>query len=349
MANSHVHTLEIVEVIKETDAAVSLVFEIPDELVSRFRYHPGQFLTLEVPSEQSGSVARCYSLSSSPYLDDDAIVTVKRTIGGYASNWLCDNASVGMRLRVLAPSGVFVPKSLDADLLLLAAGSGITPIMSIAKSALIAGSGTVLLVYANDDAHSVIFGAELDDIATEFPDRCTVLHWLESERGLPSADDLRDLLVPYPAYEAFLCGPGPFMTACTAALHAINMPDKHIHHEKFQSLTGDPFADIEVAAAAAPSRWQADAVATATVQLDGRTIELPWPRTSTLLDTLLANGYDAPYSCRAGECSACACTVRAGKVRMLRNETLVDADLALGLTLACQSVPLTDHVEIDFD
>lgn len=77
--------------------------------------------------------------------------------------------------------------------------------------------------------------------------------------------------------------------------------------------------------------------------------ELPWPRTSTLLDTLPANGYDAPYSRRAGECSACACTVRAGEVSMLRNETLVDADLALGLTLACQSVPLTDHVEIDFD
>ncbi|WP_067838046.1 ferredoxin--NADP reductase [Nocardia lijiangensis] len=342
--NSHVHILEVVEVIKETDAAVSLVFEIPDALVPRFRYHPGQFLTLEVPSERTGSVARCYSLSSSPHLDDDAIVTVKRTADGYASNWLCDNASVGMRLRVLAPSGVFVPKSLDADLLLLAAGSGITPIMSIAKSALIAGSGTVLLIYANDDADSVIFGAELDEMAVEFPDRFTVVHWLVDERGLPTTTALRDLFTPYPRYDAFLCGPAPFLATCTAALRAIGMPDSHIHHEKFQSLTGDPFADIELPGADAES-----GTATATVELDGRTLELPWPRTRTLLEVLLANGYDAPFSCRAGECSACACTIRAGEVRMLRNETLVDADLALGLTLACQSVPVSDRVHIDFD
>ncbi|WP_431957073.1 2Fe-2S iron-sulfur cluster-binding protein [Nocardia lijiangensis] len=343
-ANFHVHTLEVVEVIKETDAAVSLVFEIPDVLVPRFRYHPGQFLTLEVPSERTGSVARCYSLSSSPHLDDDAIVTVKRTADGYASNWLCDNASVGMRLRVLAPSGVFVPKSLDADLLLLAAGSGITPIISIAKSALIAGSGTVLLVYANDDADSVIFGAELDEMAVEFPDRFTVVHWMVDERGLPTTPALRDLFTPYPRYDAFLCGPAPFLATCTAALRAIGMPDSHIHHEKFQSLTGDPFGDIELPGADAES-----STATATVELDGRTLELPWPRTRTLLEVLLANGYDAPFSCRAGECSACACTVRAGEVRMLRNETLVDADLALGLTLACQSVPVSDRVHIDFD
>ncbi|MFF0528467.1 2Fe-2S iron-sulfur cluster-binding protein [Nocardia amikacinitolerans] len=343
-ADSHVHALEVVEVIKETDAAISLVFEIPDALVHRFRYHPGQFLTLEVPSERTGSVARCYSLSSSPYLDDDAIVTVKRMPGGYASNWLCDNASVGMRLRVLAPSGVFVPKSLDADLLLLAAGSGSTPIMSIAKSALIAGTGTVLLVYANDDADAVIFGAELEEMAVEFPDRFTVVHWLVDERGLPTVPALRELLIPYPRYDAFVCGPAPFMATCTAALRAIGMPESHIHHEKFQSLTGDPFADIELSGTDAES-----GAATATVTLYGRTLELPWPRSRTLLDVLLANGYDAPFSCRAGECGACACTVRAGEVRMLRNETLVDADLALGLTLACQTVPVTDHVRVDFD
>ncbi|MEV6389917.1 ferredoxin--NADP reductase [Nocardia xishanensis] len=343
-ADSHVHTLEVVEVIKETDAAVSLVFEIPDAIVPRFRYHPGQFLTIEVPSERTGSVARCYSLSSSPHLDDDAIVTVKRTPGGYASNWLCDNAVVGMRLRTLAPSGVFVPKSLDADLLLLAAGSGITPVMSIAKSALIAGSGTVLLIYANDDASAVIFGAELEDIAVEFPDRFTVVHWLVGERGLPTTPALRDLLLPYPRYDAFLCGPAPFMAVCTAALRAIGMPESHIHHERFQSLTGDPFADIEL-----PCADDESDTAAATVTLGGRTLELPWPRTRALLDVLLANGYDAPFSCRAGECSACACTVRTGEVRMLRNETLVDADLALGLTLACQSIPVSDRVHIDFD
>jgi 3-ketosteroid 9alpha-monooxygenase subunit B len=341
--NAHVHTLEIVEVIKETDEAISIVFGVPNELTQRFRYHPGQFLTLEIPSERTGSVARCYSLSSSPHLDDELIVTVKRTADGYGSNWLCDNVSVGMHLRVLSPSGVFVPKTLDADLLLLAAGSGVTPIMSIAKSALIGGSGTVYLVYANAHAGAVIFGAELDEMIVEFPDRFEIVHWLESERGLPGVDDLVDLVEPYTAYDTFVCGPGPFMTACRAALRRIGMADKHIHTEKFQSLSGDPFADIAVAGSASGEP------ATVTVEFDGRLVEFAWPRETALLDVLLAAGYDVPYSCRAGECSACTCTVRAGSVRMLKNDTLVDADLALGLTLACQTVPTSEHVEIAFD
>ncbi|ESV65163.1 3-ketosteroid-9-alpha-hydroxylase reductase subunit [Mycobacteroides abscessus MAB_091912_2446] len=156
--NPHVHSLKVVEIIRETGDAVSLVFEVPDALVDAFRYRPGQFLTLKIPSEQTGSVARCYSLSSSPHLDDDLVVTVKRTDGGYASNWLCDNVGVGDHITVLTPSGVFVPRSLDSDFLLIAAGSGITPMLSIAKSVLLGGAGTVYLFYANRDAQSVIFG-----------------------------------------------------------------------------------------------------------------------------------------------------------------------------------------------
>lgn len=340
--NAHVHTLEIIEVIVETARARSLVFAVPDALAHRFRYHPGQFLTLEIPGAGGDSVARCYSLSSSPHLDDTLVVTVKRVEGGYASNWLCDNAVPGMRLRVLTPSGVFVPRSLDADLLLLAAGSGITPVMSIAKSALLGGSATVSALYANTDAGSVIFGAELAEMTVEFPDRFQVVHWLESERGRPSAAALAGLVAPYRAYQAYVCGPEPFMAASRAALRAIGMPDNHVHVEKFRSLTGDPFADI------APPAGGGAAVS-ATVALDGRTIDLAWPRGTPLLDVLLSNGYDAPYSCRAGECSACACTVRSGEVRMLKNDTLVDADLALGLTLACQTIPVSERIEIAFD
>lgn len=343
--SSRVHTLEIVEVIKETDEAASLVFAVPDELAERFRYHPGQFLTLEIPSDLTGSVARCYSLSSSPHLDDELVVTVKRTSDGYGSNWLCDNVSVGTRLRVLTPSGVFVPKTLDADLLLLAAGSGITPIMSIAKSALLAGSGNVYLVYANVGVESVIFGAELAEMIVEFPDRFQVVHWLESERGLPTVDDLAELLVLCERYDTFVCGPTPFMEVCRAALQVIGTPDKHVHIEKFQSLTGDPFADIVVADSTATTT----ATAAATIEIDGRSIDIEWPRDTPLLDVLLGKGVDAPYSCRAGECSACACTVRSGEVRMRKNDTLVDADLALGLTLACQAVPVSERIEIAFD
>ena len=343
-ANTHVHNLEVVEVIKETDDAMSVVFEVPEHLVHKFRYQPGQFLTLRIPSATTGSVARCYSLSSSPHLDDDLIVTVKRTFDGYASNWICDNVAVGTRMTVLSPSGVFVPKSLDADLLLIGAGSGVTPLMSIAKSALVGGAATVYLIYANRDERSVIFGAELDEMMVEFPDRIIVEHWLEIDRGLPTADALTDLVAPFPTYDAFVCGPSPFMAVVGDALAAIGMPDSHIHIERYQSLTGDPFADIVI-----PEITDGETPATAVVELDGAKVEVAWPRTTPLLDVLLSRGYDAPYSCREGACSACACTVRTGEVRMLRNDTLVEADLAIGLTLACQAVPLSDNVEIAFD
>ena len=160
---SHVLELQVAEVVEETADARSLVFTVPDGRsdipAERLRYSPGQFLTLRVPSERTGSVARCYSLCSSPFTDDPLTVTVKRTADGYASNWLCDNAHAGMQIHVLAPSGTFVPKTLDTDFLLLAAGSGITPMMAICKSALAEGSGKVVLIYANRDENSVIFAA----------------------------------------------------------------------------------------------------------------------------------------------------------------------------------------------
>lgn len=170
--------LQVTRVVEETADARSLVFAVPEGSTvpaDRLRYAPGQFLTLRVPpSDRTGSVARCYSLSSSPFTGDELTVTVKRTAqGGYASNWLCDNAHAGMRMHVLAPpSGTFVPpKTLDTDFLLLAAGSGITPMLAICKSALSEGAGRVVLVYANRDENSVIFGATLRELSAKYPDR----------------------------------------------------------------------------------------------------------------------------------------------------------------------------------
>ncbi|WP_040004421.1 ferredoxin--NADP reductase [Gordonia alkanivorans] len=333
----------MVEVVDETDDAVSIALAVPDHLVSRFRYHPGQFLTIKIPTDRPGGAARCYSLSSSPHFENDLIVTVKRTPGGYASNWLCDNARPGLSLTVMTPSGNFTPKSLDGDLLLVGAGSGITPLISIAKSALVGGTATVYLLYANRDRRSTIFGTELHDMVTEFPTRFTVEHWFESDQGLPTAEGLMRSLELFSAYDAYLCGPAPFMEAARSALHGIGLPDAHVHVERYRSLSGDPFADVII-----PSDTSAETVS-ATVELAGRRIELDWPRDTKLLDVLLSKGYDAPFSCREGECSACACTVRSGEVSMLKNDTLVDADLSLGLTLACQSVPVSESVEIAFD
>jgi 3-ketosteroid 9alpha-monooxygenase subunit B len=343
---SHVLELEIAHVVTETDDARSLVFTVPDDSqvpAERLRYAPGQFLTLRIPSDRTGSVARCYSLCSSPFADEALTVTVKRDRDGYASNWLCDNAHAGMRVHVLAPSGTFVPKTLDSDFVLLSAGSGITPIMSICKSALSEGGGKVVLVYANRDQRSVIFADALRELAATYPDRLTVVHWLESLQGLPSANALAQLAAPFTDRQAFICGPGPFMEAAREALESLKVPAAQIHLEVFKSLDSDPFAAVTI-------EDDSDTPpASAVVELDGQTHTVSWPRKAKLLDVLLDAGLDAPFSCREGHCGACATTLRNGKVSMEVNDVLEQQDLDDGLILACQAHPETDSVEVTYD
>lgn len=350
---THVLELEVVNVIDETSDARSLVFKVPEgpedpEIPSqKLRYAPGQFLTLRVPSDRTGSVARCYSLCSSPFTGDPLTVTIKRTVEGYASNWLCDNAHPGMRIHVLAPSGTFVPKTLDTDFLLLAAGSGITPMMAILKSALTEGSGKVALIYANRDENSVIFASALRDLAAKYPDRLTTLHWLESVQGLPSATALAELIAPYTAREAFICGPGPFMAAAEDALGSAGAHAGRVHTEVFKSLDSDPFAKVVIAS---EDTHEGDGgPANAIVTLDGDTHEVSWPRSAKLLDVLLAKGLDAPFSCREGHCGACAVVTKAGEVEMEVNDVLEQQDLDEGLILACQAHPRSDSVEVTYD
>lgn len=345
---NHVLELELAGVIEETADARSLVFKTPDGAdvpADRLRYAPGQFLTLRVPSDRTGSVARCYSLSSSPYTDDALTVTVKRTDGGYASHWLCDNAHAGMRIHVLAPSGTFVPKTLDTDFLLMAAGSGITPMMAICKSALSEGSGKVVLVYANRDEKSVIFADALRDLAAKYPDRLTVVHWLETVQGLPSAAALATLVSPYVGHEAFICGPGPFMAGAQEALNAAGTAPNRIHVEVFKSLESDPFAAVVIDDSDDDDRGPATAVVT----LDGETHEIRWPRSAKLLDVLLDKGLDAPFSCREGHCGACAVLLKSGEVDMEVNDVLEASDLEEGLILGCQAIPKSDSVEVTYD
>ncbi|MBO0680849.1 ferredoxin--NADP reductase [Mycolicibacterium sp. S2-37] len=347
---SHVLELEVADVVEETADARSLVFRVPDGPddpdipAERLRYSPGQFLTLRVPSERTGSVARCYSLCSSPFTDDPLTVTVKRTADGYASNWLCDNAEPGMRMHVLAPSGTFVPTSLDTDFLLLAAGSGITPMMAILKSALVEGKGKVVLVYANRDESTVIFAPALRELAAKYADRLTVVHWLESVQGLPTATALAGLVRPYTAHDAFICGPGPFMAAAEEALTDAGTAADKIHTEVFKSLESDPFAAVVI-----EEDDSDQGPATAIVVLDGQTHEVRWPRKAKLLDVLLDKGLDAPFSCREGHCGACAVLKTSGEVDMEVNDVLEQSDLDEGLILGCQAVPRSDSVEVTYD
>ncbi|MER5279621.1 ferredoxin--NADP reductase [Streptomyces sp. NPDC002809] len=338
-------TVRVVKVIRETADAHSLVLEPVDGDRARFTYSPGQFLTVRVPSERPGGAARCYSLCSSPARDELLKVTVKRTAGGYASHWICDHVTEGDTLEVLRPAGTFTPDTLDGDFLLFAAGSGITPVMSILVSALHEGTGAITLLYANRDEQSVIFRDELAGLAREYGGRLTVLHWLESVQGRPTASGLRALAGPYAGRPAFVCGPGPFMDLATGALTGLGVPQDRITVERFTSLTGDPFAEREPV----PEPETAGPVSTAEVELDGVRHTVDWPRGTPLLDVLLAAGLDAPYSCREGSCSACACVLTEGEVAMERNEVLDAADLADGLILACQARPLSDRLKASYD
>jgi 3-ketosteroid 9alpha-monooxygenase subunit B len=334
------YQVPVAEVIRETGDACSLVLDVPPALAVVFGYRPGQFVTVRVPSELCGSVARCYSLSSSPQAGERPAITVKRTEGGYASNWILERVTPGTVLDLLPPAGTFCPGSLEGDFLLFAAGSGITPVMSILKSALLAGRGRVVLVYANRDERSVIFGPELRRLASDSGGRLVVLHWLDSLLGLPSVAALAALVRPYASFDPFVCGPDPYLALVRDALAGLGIPGPRVHVERFVSLAENPF---EVSAA--PDGGLA---ATLSVTLDGTTTTLPWPAGARMLDVLIDAGLDAPYSCRQGICGACACRLTGGKVDMAHNEVLEDADIADGYILACQALALTDEVRISY-
>jgi 3-ketosteroid 9alpha-monooxygenase subunit B len=330
--------LTVREVVQETGDAHSVVFDTPPG----FSYQPGQFLTLRLPHDE-GVVARCYSVSSAPGVDEHLKVTVKRVEGGRGSNWVCDNVVAGTELDVLAPAGTFTPHSYDVDLLLLAGGSGITPVMSIIKATLAHGTGRMFLVYANRDETSVIFHAELRRLVAEHPERLVVLHWLESVQGLPGREPLRLLVEPWVRGEAFICGPAPFMDCAADVLKDLGVSRDRVHIEKYTSLQGDPWAEVELAAPVEGER-----VAALHVELDGENHELEWPESAKLLDLLLDKGLDAPYSCREGACSACSVMLVEGEVRMDNNSVLEKEDLDEGWRLACQSHPVSDVVKVSY-
>ncbi|MGV9712936.1 2Fe-2S iron-sulfur cluster-binding protein [Gordonia sp. NPDC003424] len=338
--------LTVAEVIDETRDARSVVFEIPDTQREHFTdYKPGQFLTLRIPSDRTGSVARCYSLASSARTDAQPKVTVKRTVDGYGSNWVCDNLVAGAQIEVLPPSGVFTPKDLDTPLLLIAAGSGVTPVMSILKAALHTGSAPITFFYANRDVDDVIFAAELAELQAAHADRLTLIHWLESLQGLPNDQVLATTFRAFADHTAYLCGPGPFMDAVHKGLAGANFPHHKVHTEVYNSLSGDPFADVALAEVSAEEDAGAASV---DVDLDGETHTLRWPRSRSLIDVMLAAGLDAPYSCQEGECGSCACTLTEGTVEMDNTGALDPEDIADGYILGCQAHPTSDVLKIEF-
>ncbi|MFC9790112.1 2Fe-2S iron-sulfur cluster-binding protein [Rhodococcus sp. NPDC127528] len=337
------HELTVADVIEETSDSKSIVLRRPDKYRELFTYRPGQFLTIRIPSDRTGHIARSYSLSSAPDVDDDLKVTVKRTAGGYGSNWLCDNVTPGSLMTVLPPSGRFTPASFTDDLLLFAAGSGITPIISILKTALLRSDCSVVLFYANRDSGSVIFRRELDDYSDKFGDRLTVHYWLDTIHGFPSQEGIAELVADDSSCEVFVCGPAPFMDTVAAGLRAAGVAKERHHQEVFVSISGDPFEAPRPIAGD-----QSDSVVDTIVHLAGESHQFGWPVGRTLVDVLLDRGVDVPFSCRSGECGSCACTLVSGKVVMENADILDPADIAEGFVLGCQSRPDSGPIEIEF-
>jgi 3-ketosteroid 9alpha-monooxygenase subunit B len=344
------YLVTVAAIVKETFDTATLAFEIPPEYQDAMRYQAGQFLTMAIPSELTGVVARSYSFCTAPSVDPRPAVTVKRTAEGYASNWLLDNLRVGDQVRVLAPGGIFSPKDWDADLLLFAGGSGITPLLSILKEALTLGTGDVVLFYANSDERSVIFGRTLSELAAAHPDRLTVVHWLESVQGLPLQEQVRRFAAPYADREVFTCGPNGFMTTVDAALKELGLPRARRHRELFVSLGGAPFGDAPAVTGpqAAPAGKVADNVDVEIV-VDGQVYEFDdWPRELPLVDFMLRKGLPAPFACRAAGCGICVFTPVNGEVVEHVDNILTQSELDAGMRLACQSRPVSDRLRVVF-
>ncbi|MFV9428983.1 2Fe-2S iron-sulfur cluster-binding protein [Rhodococcus aetherivorans] len=335
------HKLEVSAVSRETADAVSITFEIPAELDITFSHRAGQFITVAVPSERVPHVARCYSLSSPP--GGGTTITVKRVEGGYASDWLNRNVAQGASLRVLPPSGSFTVPDSSADILLAAAGSGITPVMSILRWMLQSGDGRVALFYANRDRESTIFADELDRLAHEHPDRLSVSHWFEDGRGLPTAEALAQWADDHHDGDVWTCGPAPFMEVVASAV----TPNRRLHREEYRSLTTDPFApEPSLSDTGEPGDEE---TADVEVELDGETHHLAWPRSKNLVEVLLEHGIQAPHACREGWCGSCTAHLDKGEVTMTTSEGLDPDDESDGYVLGCQALPVTDNLKVTFD
>ena len=334
------YSLRVRDVIDESADAKSIIFDIPPEHAQGFRYKPGQFLTLRI-AHDGRHLLRCYSLASCPLIEEPPRVTVKRIQRGRVSNWICDRVRPGEAIEVKPPAGHFVPHSLDQDFLMFAGGSGITPIFSIIRSALIAGRGRLHLIYANRDENSVIYRDQIEELAKQHPTRFDVIHLLDSMRGLPTIAQLGELTKSWTRADCYVCGPEAFMDCALEAVRGLGVAPARIHVERFVSLPDEEDAAPSVEAGASGEvRLE--------VELDGTHHELSCSRREPILDAMLRAGLKAPHSCQSGACGSCMCTLEAGEVHLRQNQVLDKNDLAQGWILACQAIADSASVRVRF-
>jgi ferredoxin-NADP reductase len=330
--------LRIKRVVPETRDAVSIVLDVPQSSTEQFGYQAGQFLTLLVTVD-GREHRRCYSMSSSPALGEDLQITVKRDRDGVVSNWLNDTAAPGDQLPALPPQGRFVLHESDRELIAFAGGSGITPVFSLLRTALMCGKRAARLFYANRSREAVIFDKALASLITRHADRFVLHHHLDDNSGFVTQADIEAFVRDAGDADVYVCGPNEFMETVRSALSAAGVPADRLHVEHF---------DVNDIAAAAPPDAEVitDEV---TIVLDGVTTTASYDSGNTLLQTARMAGLRAPSSCEIGSCGTCMARLTQGNARMINNDALDPDEVEEGWVLTCQALPTSPTVRVVYE
>ncbi|MES2387438.1 MAG: ferredoxin--NADP reductase [Bacteroidota bacterium] len=352
MSNHSIY-LTVRSVKRETEDTISITFQHPQK--GLLQYKPGQYLTLISPGDSKSR--RCYSLCTSPDADAFPAVAVKLILGGQMSTWLFDSLKEGDKLEVLEPMGnfVFEPKpDKRRHIMLFAAGSGVTPLMSILKSALKTEPKSIVsLIYGNRFEHGIIFREELDALQAQHPARLRIVHCLTSppEKWYGATGrisegmlgEILDQLQPFPPAEDtlhYMCGPRGMMDAVISVLAARKVPKDRIYHESF-------FSDAPAIDFSAIAEDEGIIAREVKVIYDDVESTFTVPPQNTILEAAQDLDIDLPYSCQSGLCTSCRGKCISGKVLMTETEGLSDSELKEGYVLTCVSHPLTDNVVIE--
>ena len=354
---SKFHHLTVAKVKNETRDTIAVTFDVPPELAQTFTYQQGQHLTLRAQIDEE-DVRRSYSICSAVQ-DGTLRVAIKRTQGGLFSSWANDNLKPGMMLDVMPPMGHFnVPLAPTnaRRYVAFAAGSGITPILSIIKTTLMTEpNSSFTLFYGNRASSSVIFKDELADLKDIYLQRLNLAYVMSREQqdidlfnGRITREKCEQLLKHWIRIEdidvAFICGPEDMMHGVSAALQEAGLAKQNIKIELFAASIPKHQHKPRVLDAAARHETFV------TVIMDGNHTSFSMDKDKeSILDAGLRAGIDMRYSCKGGVCSTCRCKLLEGKVDMDANYALEDYEVARGFVLSCQSFPVTDKVVIDFD
>lgn len=343
---SEFHALTVSNIKKETPNSVSICFDIPENLKSKFSFKAGQYITLKY-FRDGKEVRRAYSISSSPK-SGELRVGVKKVENGIFSSYANEQLKVGDVLEVMPPTGKFLLEPNLNNYAAFAAGSGITPVLSLIKSSLEEmPQSTFLLIYGNRSKEETMFHDEIIELQNKYPDRFAV-EFIYSRK---QEDDARfgridRSIVNFflknkykdTSYESYyLCGPEEMIDEVSSTLKQQGINTKQIHHELFSTAEKGLLVEKH------------DGNTSIKVILDDDEEDFEMPQTKSILEAALDQGLDAPYSCQGGICSTCIARLVEGKAEMRKNQILTDAEIAEGLILTCQAHPTTPRVVVDYD